>query len=69
MTGRDSNPQPMECVVLGFLRFMHGPPKRLDALSRVRDERASRPGSDHTTVATLEEWGLNSTFNFLELLT
>jgi hypothetical protein len=56
-------------VVLRFLRFMHGPPKRLDALSGVRDERAPRPGSDHTTVAALEESGLNSTFNFLKLFT
>jgi hypothetical protein len=33
----------------------------------MRDERASRPGGDHTTVATLEESSLNSTLNFLEL--
>jgi hypothetical protein len=69
MARRNSDTQPMERVVLGFLSFMHGPPKCLDALSGVRDERAPRPGSDHTTVSTLEEWGLNSTFNFLELLT
>jgi hypothetical protein len=67
MTRRNSDTQPMGRVVLGFLRFMHGPPKRLDALSRMRDERASRPGGDHTTVATLEESSLNSTLNFLEL--
>jgi hypothetical protein len=61
--------QPMGRVVLGFLRFMHGPPKRLDTFSRMGNKRASRSCGDNAAVATLEETGLNSPFNLSELFT
>jgi hypothetical protein len=69
MTRRNSDMQPMGSVVLGFLRFMHGPPKRLYTFSRMGNKRASRSSGNNATVATLEETGLNSPFDLSELFT
>ena len=51
MTRRNSDMQSMGCVVLGFLRFVHGPPKSLDTFSRMGNKRASRSSGDNAAVA------------------
>jgi hypothetical protein len=69
MKRRNSDAQPMGFVMLRFLRFMHGPTKRLHTLHRMGNERAALSGSDHPTGAALEEACLNPTFDLLELFT
>jgi hypothetical protein len=55
--------------MLGFVRFMHGPSKRLHALHCMGNERAAGASGNYPTVAALKKVRLNPAFDFLELLT
>src|ERR1035441_10081638 len=69
MTRRNSDAKPIGLVMLGFVRFMHGPSKRLHALHCMGNERAAGASGNYPTVAALKKVRLNPAFDFLELLT